>query len=88
MGVNISRITRLRIWLLEHDIAMRTIAEQLGMSRQRVGFLLKAKTMTPEMHRRFVEAGIPADLLPPAEERRYGPSRREGTLCLNPATAG
>lgn len=82
-----SRKTRLRMWLLEHDIAVRAIAEQLGMSRQRCGFVLNSATITAAMHQRFVDVGIPAHLLPPVAERPCGQRKRQGVPCLHTATA-
>lgn len=82
-----SRKTRLRMWLLEHDIALRSIAAQLGMSRQRCGFVLNSETMTPQMHERFTAVGIPAHLLPPVAEKPCGQRKRQGVPCLHHATA-
>jgi len=86
MDAKTSRKPRLRKWLFEQDIAMRAIADQLGISRQRCGYLLNSATITPEMHRRFVEIGIPLHLLPPVAERRFGTRKREGVPCSHSAT--
>lgn len=82
-----SRNTRLRIWLLERDIALRTVADQLGISRQRLCFVVNSPTITPQMHKRICDIGIPADLLPPVAERRYGPGKMQGKPCPHHATA-
>lgn len=86
MAEKSSRKTSLQIWLIEQDITLRSIAEQMGISRQRCGFLLNSASITPQMHARFVAVGVPALLLPPVEKCKCGPDRRKGTLCLNPAT--
>lgn len=82
-----SRNTRLRIWLLERDIALRTVAEALGVSRQRLSYIVNAPTITPQMHKRICDIGIPGDLLPPVAPRKYGPDKMQGTPCPHHATA-
>ena len=77
-----SRNTRLRVWLLERDIALRTVAEALGVSRQRLSYIVNAPTITPQMHKRICDIGIPGD----HGDRLHGKYRgHDPKLMDNPA---
>lgn len=64
-GLSLPRKEQLREWMLERDITHRALAEQLGVTTQRVGYILRRDTtMPPEMHKKCIALGFPSELLP------------------------
>lgn len=82
-----TRNTNLRAWMVKHDIAQRTIAEMMGITRQRVGRCLFAESITAGMAEKFMAVGIPLRLLPPVKEAKRGPRMRTGRPCPHDATS-
>lgn len=81
-GMNrLDRKIALQAWLMRKDVSHQTIADALGISRQRVSIYLGADNLTQSIWERFVKAGVPADLLPePRELHKRGPRARTGKL--------
>lgn len=75
-----SRRKQLKAWMVEKDITFKTIGQKLGVSYQRVRFVLVAESITPAMHEKMISAGVPGYLLPPICDRKAGGQRRMGTL--------
>ncbi len=61
---DIPRERRLRAWMLEYDISNVALAEQLGISHQRVALMLKREHMPTKLHAKCLELGFPEELLP------------------------
>ena len=81
-----TRRAELQSWLLKQDISQQTIAEAVGISRQRVSCYLCSESLTRSIWDRFVEAGLPADLLPePRELFKRGRKPRTGKLVRREA---
>lgn len=78
--IEFSRLERLIIWMRRNKINFSGIGESLGITRMSAGRLCKAERIPGARHRELIRLGIPADLLPPAEDIRRGPkvgSRRK-----------
>lgn len=74
----------LRVWLIRHDISMRTVAETLNVSRQYAGRILFGDSITEKTRKRLVAAGLPEHLLPPVSSDRR---KMLGRLTPQSATA-
>lgn len=71
----------LQCWLLDHNLSQDTIAQSLGISRQRVSGYLSQDEITKTVWDRFVAAGVPEEFLPePRELGKRGRPRRTGKL--------
>lgn len=83
---NVDRATALRTWMDEHDVTIRYVAEQLGVSMTLARrYLILCETVPTRWHGQLVQLGIPAELLPRAEDRKRGPSRKIPVLDPRPA---
>ncbi len=62
---SLTRKEKLREWMLERDITYRALAVHLGVTTQRVGYIIRRDTtMPPEMHAKCINLGFPIELLP------------------------
>lgn len=80
MEINCSRKKKLKFWLLEKDISLKTIADAVGVTPQRIGYILSSETITPEMFRKLSNVGVPGDVMPPIVPKKPGARKRIGTL--------
>lgn len=71
--VELTRLERLIIWMRRNKTSFSAIGESLGITRMSAGRLCKAERIPRERHKALARLGIPADLLPPAEDVKRGP---------------
>lgn len=67
------RPERLRRWLHAHDITFAALARALGVSETRAREVIVADTIPTRLHARASDLGVPAELLPPALDKKRGP---------------
>lgn len=58
------RSVRLKEWMSEHHIDNQAVAEQLGITRERVRMYFNQDWMPVGPHKQCVALGFPVDLLP------------------------
>lgn len=64
-----TRDSELDAWFVRHRVKKTDVARSLGISKTRLGQLLRGIYLGPEWRSRLVgEVGIPASLLPRAKE--------------------
>ncbi|MGE4536350.1 MAG: hypothetical protein AB7D37_04660 [Desulfovibrio sp.] len=69
-----NRQVRLKVFLLEHGIEVKALAESRGISRGAMGDVLSGRRPKREHIEWLVTQGIPSDLLPaPGVLRKRGP---------------
>lgn len=74
---NSDRVSALRAWMDEHDMTIRYVAEQLGVSTTLARrYLVLWDTVPTRWHNKLVQLGIPPEFLPRPEDRKRGPSRK------------
>ena len=84
--LNADRAAALRTWMDERDMTIRYVAEQLGVSMTLARrYLMLWETVPTHWHRQLVLLGIPPELLPRAENKKRGPSRKIPVLNTHPA---
>ena len=72
------RILKLKVWMLEHGVTFKELGILLGITGRAVSGCLRQDRMPVRHHRVLCcQAGIPADLLPRAEDVPTGPKSRE-----------
>ncbi len=70
---NLPRSVRLRAWMKEHFIRSKDLADQLGITAQRVNVMIRAETMPSAHHAACLRLGFPEELLPTPYDGRPGP---------------
>lgn len=64
----VDRRAALDAWFVANRIRKSAIADRLGVTRTRMSQLLQGIYLSPDQRQKLVEAGVPADLLPGAEQ--------------------
>lgn len=72
-SLNLPRSVLLRLWMKEHFIQSKDLADQLGVTPQRVNMMIRAETMPSHHHATCLRLGFPEDLLPKPFDGRPGP---------------
>ena len=86
MTTMLDRVASLKAWMDEHNVTIRYVAEQLGVSMTLTRrYLVLCETIPTHWHRQLVLLGIPPELLPRAEDKKRGPSRKIPVLNPHPA---
>ena len=86
MTTMVDRVASLKAWMDEHNVTIRYVAEQLGVSMTLTRrYLVLCETIPTRWHRQLVLLGIPPELLPRAEDKKRGPSRKIPVLNPHPA---
>ncbi|WP_300806856.1 hypothetical protein [uncultured Desulfovibrio sp.] len=67
------RQQELRQWLLDHDVTYPALGAALGLSLSRTKRLIRDEYISTDIHGRLRALGIPAELLPPALDKKRGP---------------
>lgn len=70
--IDLTRVERLMIWMRRNRLHFSEIGASLGITRMSAGRLCKAERIPRERHLALARLGIPAELLPPAEDVRRG----------------
>lgn len=70
---NLPRSVRLRAWMKEHFIRSKDLADQLGITAQRVNVMIRAATMPSAHHAACLRLGFPEELLPTPSDGRPEP---------------
>ena len=57
-SLNLPRSVLLRVWMKEHFIRSKDLADQLGVTPQRVNMMIRAETMPSHHHATLPSAGL------------------------------
>lgn len=80
---NSERILELKMWMYRHNVTIRYVAEQLGVSETLARkYLVLSETVPTHWHNQLVQLGVPPEMLPRAEDKKRGPARK--IPLLNP----
>lgn len=77
---NLSSLTRqeaLRLWLSRNSLTFSELGRRLGVTPNSVSKLCDQETMPTRRHAQLVDQGIPAELLPRAQDIKPGPKPRD-----------
>ena len=69
----LSRDEKLQIWLRRNGKTYMELAFVAGVKKAAFSLRLSEGNLTSEQHRRLVEYGVPAEILPPAIDKKPGP---------------
>jgi len=68
-GSRDSRVTDLRVWMLRNGLTFASMGKALGgITGNAVQQLLKQDRISVVRHKEFIDFGVPAHLLPPAQD--------------------
>lgn len=72
--IAISRQDSFLVYLRSAGLNLTRVAEELGVSVSAVSQIYRARSISTRRWRQLRELGIPAEVLPPAVDRRSGPA--------------
>jgi len=78
------RQAHLRVYLFEHGISIKDLAEKRGLSRPAMSDVMRGRRPKPEHIAWLIGQGIPAELLPsPVAPKKRGPKPKHPETSAN-----